>query len=282
LARIVVKAERGRLGNQLFQYGALRAMRPDLLLLAGFDELFATFEDVPAWRLPTCVSPSALAAFFGDDSTSERLRFRRVERIVAQRGPQQTPEQRRRLIGYCVRDAFFQTDDPARTAHVLGLNFARTIKIEASALLQRFGLDGRPYAFVHVRGDDYRRWPSKERPAVLPARWYRACISEVRRAHPDAALVIFTDDVPLAQSLEQPDALVFPSSSAGVDLLLMQGAIAGVISASTFSWWGSRFAAAQGAPGPFFAPEFWTGHPIGRWRAPGLRSSRHLSFTAVS
>lgn len=147
-------------------------------------------------------------------------------------------------------------------------------------LRERLAVAGGPVAFVHVCRGDYlnhavgRRldrngreilgWVQDGPPVALPAAWYRERMDEVRDAMPGVQFIIAGDDLAWAGAeLAAPDT-VLSELTASEDLALLARCDAGVLSASSFAWWGARFAR-QHSDGPFLAPLHWLGHAVGEW-----------------
>jgi hypothetical protein len=93
--------------------------------------------------------------------------------------------------------------------------------------------------------------------------------------------VVCSDDVEYAQALfaRVPDAVVASGSDVD-DFAMMTYCGAGILSASSYSWWAAYFASRRHADGRFLAPEFWIGHARGEWFPPGIQSS-FLEYLSV-
>jgi hypothetical protein len=265
----------GRLGNQLFQYSALRTAMTarQRLVLVDFDDLDAVFTGVRA-------------DLRSSGSRSDRLRLALRYRsrhlvgsplglVVADR-EEQLPVWAQAGRVATVR-GYFQRDLPDHVAHVGALQFRPAIAADADAFLrERFPARGaHPLAFVHVRRGDYLSaavgrkadglgWVDDGPSVALAAEWYRERMAELRELLPGVRFLLVGDDPAWAHAeLAGPDTVVSDRSPA-VDLALMARCDAGVLSASSFAWWGAWFATRQGT-GPFLAPLHWLGHAVGDW-----------------
>ncbi len=259
--------EQGRLGNQIFQYLALRSVaRPhETVRLLGFDQLRAGFDGLDA-RF-TAIDNSPLRHLHSIDYA----RVRRLGRHIpgfdliqeTAEGEAVAPAARLRV---CV-PAWFQSPSVLNSAALARMSVKSELLDAARAAMG----DHADCAFIHVRAGDYRTWPSVDAPAILSPQWYRTQLEELRRDGPLHAIVVgdepgYVDEV--AEALT--DATVV-RTDALVEFALLTQCRAGVLSASTFAYWGAYFAHRR-AGGRFIAPQFWAGHASQAWYPPGIAS----------
>jgi hypothetical protein len=281
----------GRLGNQLFQYSAARTFMTaeQRLMLVDFDDLAATFTGIDAELRSTRVA-------------RDRMRLRVVHRARHLIG---SP------LGLIVQDpathlpmwsvpgsvatvrGYFQRDHAGHAEHVDALRFRPEVTAAVDAFLgdRLPGRAGAPLAFVHVRRGDYLThavgrkptglgWVEDGTPVALPAAWYRERMAELRDRLPGVRFVLAGDDpVWASQELSGPDT-VTSDLTAPSDLALLGRCDAGVLSASSFAWWGAWFARRH-SDGPFLAPLHWLGHAVGEWW-PQHVASDHLVSRPLS
>jgi hypothetical protein len=266
--------EHGRLGNQLFQYSAVRSMSSadERVVLVGFDALRQAMDGVDA----TFVAP--YSSLLG---TMVRRNLKRIDRIVPRiPGVGLRWEESEGMVGQrkgllpvsYVRSGFFQSDSYISSDAVASLRPRSDHLARAREFLaDRIG-PGTDIAFVHIRRGDYTREPSREAPAVLPLVWFHESMRQLEHSLPGCSFVIVTDDQPYAEEFfsNQSNVFISPLSADG-DLALMSLCSGGVLSASSFSWWGAFFSARAGQ-GPFLAPKYWMGHRTGRWTPRELKS----------
>lgn len=278
----------GRLGNQLFQYSAMRSFMTDeqRLILVDFDDLAGTFTGIDA-ELRSTRSPR------------DRWRLRAVHRarhlvrsplgLVAQDPGTHLPVWKEAGSVATVR-GYYQRDHEGHEQHVGAL----ALRPEVSAAADDFlatnlrGPAGAPLAFVHVRRGDYLThfvgrkasglgWVEAGTPVALPADWYRERMDELRDTLPGVRFVLVGDDPAWAgQELAAHDT-VSSSLDAAADLALLARCDAGVLSASSFAWWGAWFAH-RNSDGPFLAPLHWLGHAIGEWWPEVVQTAFHRYF----
>ena len=255
------------------------------LILVDFDDLAATFTGIDAELRST-------------RSARDRWRLRAVHRarhlvgsplgLVVQDPSTHLPVWSTPGSVATVR-GYYQRDHDGHAPHVGALTF----RPEVTAAAERFlcerlgGVAAEPLAFVHVRRGDYLThsvgrkptglgWVDGGTPVALPAAWYRERMEELRDALPGVRFVLVGDDPTWAdRELAGPDT-VTSNLDAGTDLALLARCDAGILSASSFAWWGAWFAQRQ-SDGPFLAPLHWLGHAVGEWW-PELISTRSLAY----
>jgi hypothetical protein len=279
--RVILRLEYGRLGNQLFQYAALRSVNPTTLFLSGYEQLFKTFDGVQA----TQIAWAGHKAMRKLDTlvNAESLLGRLVPKITVDQDNQAVLPSRNRSLLYCPQASFFENN--ANAHHALNLQFRPDVMREVQAFLRCNQLLGAKILFVHARGGDFYSWPSPEKPGVVPAGWL---IAQTRRVlsdyHPDGRVVVIGDDDAVKLRIAKEVRGIVSTMSYSADMHLMAISSAGVLSASEFSWWGSAFASSNHAEGgPFIAPLYWLNHSGGSWgtgRWP--RDTAHLTFVDVN
>jgi hypothetical protein len=286
----------GRLGNQLFQYSAMRGFMTDQqrLVLLDFDDLAATFTGIDAELRSSEIARDRVR--LGVLHRARHLRGSPLGRVV-QDPATHLPMWAAHGSVATVR-GYFQRDSPDHGAHVEPLQFRAALVAEAEDFLRRELRDGPdgPIAFVHVRRGDYlthsvgRRlgkdgrevlgWVQEGASVALPAAWYRRRMAEIRDGAPGVRFVLVGDDPAWASAqLASADAVV-SSLSPGADLVLMSRSDAGVLSASSFAWWGAWLASRRGS-GNFLAPRHWLGHPVGEWWPEHVESG-FLTYRALA
>ena len=281
----------GRLGNQLFQYSAVRSFMTDRqrLVLVDFDDLDAVFNGMRA-------------ELRSSSRMRDRIRLSVVHRArhligsplgrVAADGTEQLPVWVEAGSVATVR-GYFQRDHPGHDQHVGALRFRPEIAAAADAFLAQQVPDrsGGPVAFVHVRRGDYLTasvgmkgdglsWVEGGPTVALPADWYRAQMDELRGRLPGVRFLLIGDDpVWAVEQLAGPDTVV-SDQPPGVDLALLARCDAGILSASSFAWWGAWFARRDQGGGPFLAPLYWLGHSAGGWW-PARTETAWMEYRAV-
>lgn len=278
---IIIRPEYGRLGNQIFQYSALKSLEAKVVLV-GFQELFATFENVEARHVP---------------KSSMAKTLRKWEAVRAKWNPNRLPwgeiyenaedgtiqvSNEKKWVYVCKSDAFFQTWNEGYVDAGLHLQFRPEVLEAARKFRLQHGLARQNFLALHLRGGDYATFPSRDAPGQVPLDWVLYWSRHVEQKFPGIKKVILGDDAALKNEAAWRIGGVVSHESTAVDLALIASAKAGVISASSFAWWGAAFAHAWfRADGPFIAPRFWFGHGQGEWSPSSIRNSPHLTFAPV-
>ena len=281
---VVITFQRGRLGNHLFQYPAIRMFAPDASIVAvGMAELVRGFDGVtlsplsismkgpqgPFWQIKVRLLKWATLAM-------ARMRLiSSVDEREAEDGPhfQVTSGLLRRVFHF--RSGWYQFESVADSPGGLGLRLNQRLRSVASKALAP--LPGLPHDryFVHVRRGDYTTFPTAEHPAVLPLAWCREQMTRIRGRNPNAVFVVTSDDRPYVEEFFAgfPDVFII---HIGVleDFAVMAGCLGGgVLSASTFAWWAACLARRGNAAAWFIGPRYWVGHGTRTWMPSGIQTS---------
>jgi hypothetical protein len=282
----VLLIESGRLGNQLFQYAAVRShVRDEALWLIGFDDVLSAFEGVEArqllsgnrlagrlvrrWRpsIDIALGHSHLLPAIAESLRPDALEIERIGGRL--RGPTYV------LTGY------FQSPAAFDSAVIAPLSVRAALDAHARAHLQRISPSERPRIFVHVRRGDYATWPSASEPAMLPDEWYRERMDELRLRLRNPYFVLVTDDVPYVSRAfaDVADGSVFHADVA-TEFAAMCACDGGILSPSSFSWWAAYFINRRFATASLVAPLFWIGHRKQQWYPPAI-ATPFLEYRAV-
>ena len=264
---MIAMVESGRLGNQIFQYLALKsAAKPnESLLLFGFDHLRTTFDGVEASFIHISSNPMKHLVSL---NYSKLKRFTEslpgVGSIIEDSEARPQRDARSRVA--IANPSWFQSD------LVLGGSYLQLMRVRsehlrvAQSFLDSNLLLGESTIVVHVRAGDYRSWPSKLNPAILSPRWYQEKVAELQHRIPNLVVVAIGDEFDYTNEViaEMDNAFVYSGGYAN-EFALMTLCRFGVLSASSFAYWGAYFAKRKYPQGVYLAPKYWAGHTIGSW-----------------
>lgn len=263
---MIVMVEEGRLGNQIFQYAALRSAcrSNERLWLLGFDQLRETFTGLEARFTHIATNPLKHL------TTLNYTKVRSLARTLPLAGMMhESPESE------IIRDpsrltisqpAWYQTDAYAKSHAIERLQIRSEHVNLARAVLSNKGLSGSRTAFVHIRAGDYRHWPTADAPAILSPDWYRAQIERIRDSDPTIAVIGIGDDPEYVDEVLSTVPHGFTAhESYATEFALMSLCTAGILSASSFAYWGAVFARRTFPTGTFIAPRYWAGHAMRSW-----------------
>jgi hypothetical protein len=285
---IIVKSE-GRLGNQLFVLAALlrETEGKHRITLVGFEDVGWLMSGHLKKVYKISYAPSFFFRHWKKTShilaLLSKMRLLKTVRLspnseALEFDPGILPVARF-AAGYCQKEKLI---DVSRLATLWSWESARREKLLASWGLVQKRHSLHMTCFVHVRRGDYLFWPSADFPAALPAEWFREQMERVKKStQKDVRFLIFSDD-PTYCSHEFtgiPNTQV-ADLSAEESFLVMSHCDAGILSASTFSWWAARLAALDSS-GPFYAPRYWFGWPQRQWDREPSRDSEFLEWVTV-
>lgn len=274
---MIVFLESGRLGNQLFQYAALRSIATnESLVLLGFDDLRCAFEGLEA-SFPlrsdskTFRACQRVNSIVGDLLIRSHL-FGLIRENPTTSAPFVTEGTVNRLK--FAPTAYFQSENAFDPAVMSPLRIKPNLALAASQFIDEVRAAGNRPVFVHIRRGDYLHFPCTEFPAVLPEEWYRQRIAQIRSEWPDAYFVFFSDDLQYARDVfgDVSDGCAHDADPA-TTFAIMCACDGGILSASSFAWWAAYFASREGATGRFLAPRYWVGHRRQHWHPPSIQSS---------
>ena len=273
--------EYGRLGNQLFQYMGLKQCFPGhRLILIGCDDLYAVIETENV----TCLKNinknlqrrliiRLLVRFM---SILSRLRFVGLISEVRTESSYAVNARRGLLWGiYLLQPSYFQHNSVTK-------RFEDTITIRqqyihlAKSWLNANSVqaDRNNLVFVHIRRGDYLSWPNHTSPAVLSLSWYQRSMASIKASVSNPLFIVLTDDLYYAKDVfcGQSDVLISENNHL-VDFALMSLCHHGILSASSFAWWGAWFSRQSNAEndlGIYLAPNYWTCHRQKQWSPEGF------------
>jgi hypothetical protein len=268
---MLIFQESGRLGNQLFQYAALKALSQpnEKLVLLGFSDLESTFDGIEAKIInsnnPRLERSIYYRIYHQLDIYSNRRMLVRIGESYQENKHQITQRQGIFNSIKFVEQAYFQDQSLFSPKNIKTLTFKSSLLFSVNSLLEVIS-PSNTNIFVHIRRSDYLSWPSKNSPAVLPASYYRKCINIIRSkvANP---FFIFTSDDPfyVKDIFSDLNNSYISRGSSMEDFTLMSHCSGGILSASSFSWWSAYFAKNHYPKGIFLAPKFWAGHSVKSW-----------------
>jgi len=265
----------GRLGNFLFQYAAiLRHTSTGDRVYAFHNEVFDLLEIDPRFIL-----------IRGTGARTRQINFHtnRLASFVARIGllgsltPALYP-----VLGYptesdrvlrvaglmrnlFVVQGFFQHG----RAHYEHIRIKPSLIEIATARLASIA-KARPIVAIHIRLSDYGNWSVLGQAGVLvPAKWYRDRIDELRERLNTPAFLVFSDDIQAARELQLGnDVSYFHGKNSLEDFTVMALCDHAVVSPSSFAWW-SAFAI-RADDKIVMAPTYWAGFKSDTWYPPTI------------
>lgn len=276
---MIVHFENGRLGNQLFQYVGFRHYFPgENLLFFGCDDLRENFRNTDCrfarqsyrrlWQplriaqiLTFLLADMRILSSLTEDSSSGDF----------------TSHRRRGLVPFVTvsRNIYFQLSELVESNRsVPEFEFKVSEQAQEWLLSRNIFWREKKLVFVHVRRGDYLHWPSKEFPAVLSFEWYARSVDRLRADLDNPVFVMMGDDLHYLRDLfTESETLFISDNTAAVDLAIMSLCHSGILSASSFAWWGAFYARRNiREDSVFLAPEYWAGHRAGEFFPPNFHT----------
>ena len=111
-------------------------------------------------------------------------------------------------------------------------------------------------------------------PAVLSIEWYKAQMQRLRKESGISELLICSDNIDYCKdSFSEELHTFFGEGNVVEDMGRMLECSAGVLSASSLSWWVAYMIYRQNDCGEFIAPKYWAGWRTGEWFPRSIASS---------
>lgn len=276
---MIIFFESGRLGNQLFQYVAIRSTfkSPEKIILVGFDSLKNSFDGVDAF-------------FINKNSWPMRILIKIIRKLerkgwldrffnVAYESISESRIIIRKNVSWLnllyIKEAYFQSERFLDDKVINQLSFKNFATKE---ILAGYGLNlsDPNLFFIHVRRGDYLFWPSLDYPAALDDTWYLKQIDEITKIKAKPRFLFFTDDPDYVKNnfLQKIDNADIFHVSEAVDLAAMSFCGGGgILSASSYAWWAARLSFIARQDAQFIAPKYWVGHIKKTWHPPRIETS---------
>lgn len=273
----------GRIGNQIFQYAFLKTISYKLkqkVISFGFDELLEIFDEVDIFVIKNPFYPikdkKKLRTIYwwynyifyrmGDflDSLSDKGLISCIEHEVEE-GSRETDEKidetwklKTGLIkkfifvkpGYFQSERFFSPD-------LLKIKIKERFMHEAYRFIENRVPRDSYKVFVHFRSGDYKNFKIFGKDVVPPLSYYKSLIKWFEENRKNCFFIILTDESNEAENLFSGISnKVISKNHPGVDMSIMSLCEGGILSPSSFSWWGAYFMKKRDI---VFAPKYWLG-----------------------
>jgi hypothetical protein len=272
--------EDGRLGNQLFQYAALRtlAKKNENLILLNFSDLQATFENINAKIIGSNTPKLERSFYYRLFNLTQTLSQKRLISTISESCGLETSKLEYtkgilKILTYCNSPLYCQGECFFDLDVVRTLTIKNNILKDARALLDSIVSPMCIPIFVHIRRGDYLIWPDSSNPAVLPVCYYYKCIHLVRKRIKNSFFIFLSDDLTYVEdhfgSLTNSH---IHDGSKSEDFTLMTQCKGGILSASSFSWWAAYLGYLHHQNRLFLAPKYWVGHRTKTWFPPLIKS----------
>jgi Glycosyl transferase family 11 len=271
----------GRTGNQLFQiaYALSQRKKREWLISVGFGKTMALLagDCRKRWFNVDAAIPRYLI---------ERIVFPVIHRTLIRTGivtfDWESDEKhliwRGKIRSFRVLKGYFQSTDDMSPDIRTCMHLKSSLRRKAREILGPV-CNGRIPVFVHLRRSDFDEVAVGGQSVKLPDQYYVSSLKRLRTPEEGLCYVIVGDDPGHATRLFQTLSPKFISHlSITEDLALMSICDGGVLSNSTFAWWGAFFGNSRLG---YVAPKYWWGWRVGEWIPPRLRGSFVTDFVEV-
>ncbi|MGL1935254.1 MAG: alpha-1,2-fucosyltransferase [Fibrobacterales bacterium] len=264
----------GRFGNQLFQYSFLKtiANKNELIFTMGFDECAGVFESIEIinaekknnilgkvyYKLLNKVFYPLLKFFAGykiissikiDHEIVNEVHKRECKSFTKTKGL----ISRIRFVygGFFQSESFF--DCGATSSLVIKKEFVK----RANDILLDCPKESHK-VFVHIRRGDYVNHTVLGKPSLLPIEYFQKAIQIMENERKDNYYIFLSDDPDYIQKAFSniDNKILSINESFGTDLALMTNCNSGILSPSSFSWWGSYLMKNRTT---VYCPKYWLG-----------------------
>jgi hypothetical protein len=257
----------GRLGNQIFQYAFLKtiAKKNERVFCLNMDILFNTFDFekntichisnryaryvCKKILLPWLVTPLSKVRVITYIEQKKDLNLRPLPEWSEKMG----------LLSFIryVNSDFFQSESFFDPAVIADMHIKKQYLAEAQRIVSDIP-ENFEKVFVHVRRGDYVNEPFEgERGIDLPISYFEDAIRIIKEDIKNPFFIFLSDDPSCVKGwfreLEHKKIL---KNSLGADLAIMTLCDAGIISNSSFSWWGAYL---MNPKKKLIAPRYWWG-----------------------
>lgn len=263
---MVVYFAQGRLGNQLFQYSFLKeyANPNEYIISLGFDNLLEVMEkdnyviNIPINRITRYLKICKYIFYL----------LARIRLITYYR-----PKKKEILPGYHKEDVQI-----VKTAGIFGwIKFVKTAsyeseehfpkniknlveikksyKLKAKDFLRKIG-EGKK-VFIHIRLGDYDGYTALGKSVKLPIKYYQKVIDELIMKLNNPKFIFLSNDASaISEMFPNIEHKIVSHNEYGTDFAIMTRCEYGIISASTFSFWGAFL---MDNREEVYAPKYWKG-----------------------
>lgn len=259
-----------RLGNQLFQYSFAITLREnkEKIYFFGFNDLFNTFDNLIGKDYSTKNRFNKYLVFKILKPTLKLLSNLRIITLI---------ETNREYISSKVRESdtfrvskgifnsiryihggYYQSQKFFSEKLINGIKIKKNYLVKAKDFLTdiptKFEL-----VFVHIRRGDYENFKVWGKNILLPVEYYKVAMEFINSKLNGKAFYIFLSDNPEYVKKEfyyLKNKKISINNHFATDLAIMSLCKHGILSISTFSWWGAYLIKNKGL---ILAPKYWLG-----------------------
>jgi hypothetical protein len=268
--KLIIFLADGRLGNQIFQYAFLKTIQKnnEKIIVSGFEDLKEVFE---------------IDDFININKNNRLLRviiFRICGSILYFLSDKKIISsiviKHEKVLNNYIRESttFYSIQGIVKKITFIKLGFfqsevffdnylANSLKIKKKYLITATELlnsipNNYHKIFVHIRRNDYKNFTVCGQSTLLPMSYYKDQIEWFIQNRKDSFFIFLGDDTKgLSDEFQYvKNKMISRNQHFGTDLAIMTQCNSAILSASSFSWWGSYMMRERDT---VFAPKFWLG-----------------------
>ncbi len=256
----------GRLGNQLFQTAMIEARRKprERVITTQMSESKAFLARLRGYSdISNPLFVSLIDHVISRFAVGPLARVRVISSVIEEG---EKVRETRGILPLTFFRGYFQSPHYFSNMHISNDRIRKCFKDSASRLLAC--AQGRCPVFVHVRRADYHTTRAY---GLLPLAYYRTAIDVLCHSVKDPHFFFLGDDLAWCKRFfSGVSHKTFETRSSYEDLALMTLCAGGVVSNSSFAWWGA-FLCRRAAP--IVAPLYWFGWRKKQWFPGGIEKS---------
>jgi hypothetical protein len=279
---VIIFFEWGKLGNQLFQYRGLRKHFPEhKIIFFGCEELKNYFDNVLASFVIFKPHLKKLSFYLLRNFFLFLVKLKLIGEITSISKNEHRLNIYRGLFLniYFAHSIFFQHNHYIKKDLVefpiiknKFLNFSKEWLKKKKIFFYRKRL-----VFVHIRRGDYLIWPSTKFPAAVKLSWYKKSMLKIGNKIKKPIFIIMGDDLSYIRSVfKENSCVIISNNETAVDLAIMSMCSHGILSPSSFAWWGAFFARSANTGknfSYFIAIKYWAGQQRKKWFPRNFRAN---------
>ncbi len=264
----------GRLGNQMFQYAFLNTLKTnkERVIVFGFNELVEAFENIDANIINISISNKLLKKVFTKvlykilkPLFSYAANKKIISSVYVNRdcifGYERELDSYTEEIGFFYKIkyiylGFFQSE-AFFNKNLIEFKIKKCFQVVADHIMSDIPINSYK-VFIHVRYGDYKNHYIYGKSAVLPLQYYYKLINFFLENKKEVFFIILSDDIEYIKKnfSHINHSIILKKNHPAVDLEIMSNCIGGILSASSFSWWGAYLMKKRDI---VFAPKYWMG-----------------------
>jgi hypothetical protein len=260
----------GRLGNQIFQYAFLKTIQKnnEKIIVSGFEDLKEVFEiddfininkNNRLLRFILFRICGSILYFLSDKKIISSIVIKHEKVLNNYIRESTTFDSIQGIVKKItfIKLGFFQSEVFFDNYLANSLKIKKKYLITATELLNSIP-NNYHKIFVHIRKNDYKNFTVCGQSTLLPMSYYKDQIEWFIQNRKDSFFIFLGDNTKSLSDEFQyvENKMISRNQHFGTDLAIMTQCNSAILSASSFSWWGSYMMRERDT---VFAPKFWLG-----------------------